>query len=81
MSVDCSDVIRQLYELLDGELTSDRIRELEGHVGFCGDCLRRLRVEKEFKELLRQRCCDDKAPEQLRDVIRDRLRSELDQTS
>lgn len=79
MTVDCSEVLRQLYQLLDGELSESRIRELESHINLCGSCLPRVNIEKLFKEMVKTRC-REKAPEALKSAILSRLSEEPRET-
>jgi anti-sigma factor (TIGR02949 family) len=37
--IDCQTAVRQLWDLLDGELTDDRMREVRNHLDTCSECL------------------------------------------
>ncbi len=55
---------------MDGELTGDAKAALERHIDTCQDCLRRLGVERQFKQWLHDTCTGERAPEDLRESIR-----------
>lgn len=46
--VDCEAVMRQLWDYLDGELTTDRMHAIEQHVHMCERCGRHVEFERDF---------------------------------
>lgn len=36
--LDCETVMRRLWDYLDGALTTERMREIEAHLGACAQC-------------------------------------------
>ena len=72
---DCSDGgerLEQLYRYLDGALTAEDIEQVRAHVAECPDC----HHQQELEELIRsavRRCCQEKAPAQLRATIMTRI--------
>ncbi len=54
--VSCRDVIKQLWDYLDGELASERVDDFAAHLGECARCYPQYRFEFAFLEALaRQR--------------------------
>ena len=74
----CEELVGQLYQLLDGEITDDKAEYLHSHLEECGACLERLGVEMHFTMLLRARCRQEAAcPDRLLLSIRDALHAEI----
>lgn len=46
--IDCQSVMRQLWDFLDGELTSERVQAIEGHLKMCGRCYPQYEFERTF---------------------------------
>jgi mycothiol system anti-sigma-R factor len=68
MADDCNDILRELYQYLDGELTeSDRVH-IQHHLDDCSPCLEAFDFEAELRLVVRHRCLDQ-APEGLRERI------------
>ena len=67
---DCSIVIRQVWALLDGEVTEDTHDELQQHLNQCPACLRHYGVEERIKRLIATKCSGDKAPTYLVERVR-----------
>ncbi|MBB4734912.1 mycothiol system anti-sigma-R factor [Micrococcus cohnii] len=66
------DHLRRIYEYLDGALSAEQLEAVREHLRHCPTCAR----QRELEELIRarvRRCCQEKAPEQLRASIRMRL--------
>jgi mycothiol system anti-sigma-R factor len=71
--VDCTEVIRQVYLYLDGEIDDSHRTEVRGHLDDCGPCLREFGIEQEVKALVARCCGSDAAPEELKQRIRVKL--------
>lgn len=65
---DCSKVLDQVYEYLDGELGAGDLDRIKEHLDDCGPCLRQYDLDVALKALVR-RSCHEKAPADLRDRI------------
>lgn len=70
--LDCSDVVEAVYLYLDGELSSDVIKDIKQHLDECSPCLREYGIEQEVKALIARSCCET-APEALRASVVQRL--------
>lgn len=74
--LDCSRAMAQLFELLDGELTSDRERRLREHISSCPDCFTHADFEQRFLAALhsakQRECC----PGALRTKVLEALKAE-----
>ncbi len=68
--VDCREVVEQVYLYLDGELDSDRLTVLRGHLDQCVSCLRMYGLEEEVRALVARCCGGDRAPEHLHAKVR-----------
>ena len=74
---DCSLVIRQVWALLDGEVTDGSRDELRRHLEQCPACLRHYGVEERIKKLIATKCSGEKAPE----YLVERVRMEISRTT
>ena len=74
---DCSELIENLFLLLDGELAQPTCADLEEHLRRCHGCLERYGVERAFKDLIRRRCSQEPVPDVLIQRIRFTLRSQV----
>ena len=72
---DCNETLRELYQYLDGELTDEDKRHIQGHLDDCSPCLEAFDFEAELRMVVRSRCTDQ-VPESLRDRIARVLESE-----
>jgi mycothiol system anti-sigma-R factor len=70
----CEEVIRKVYEYLDGELVPRDLAKIAQHLDECGPCLREYGVEEEVKALVRRACGRDPAPQDLRHRVLVRMR-------
>jgi mycothiol system anti-sigma-R factor len=61
----CADVLDRVYEFIDGELDSDRRREIKTHLDECAPCLQEFGLEEQVKAIVK-RSCSDPAPPELR---------------
>ena len=66
----CSLVIRQVWALLDGEVTDGSRDELRRHLEQCPACLRHYGVEERIKKLIATKCSGEKAPAYLVERVR-----------
>ena len=76
MNPDCGEVLQELYQLLDGELSRERCQELQAHLALCSACYGRVETERLFKEMLKAKCGCEPAPPTLVAKIRFTLRVE-----
>jgi mycothiol system anti-sigma-R factor len=74
---DCSLVIRQVWALLDGEVTDGSRDELRRHLQQCPACLRHYGVEERIKNLIATKCSGEKAPA----YLVERVRMEISRTT
>ena len=58
----CRMLEPKLFEYLDGELSDEERRVLEGHLGSCPDCRRRVELERAFHEIYVAPLRPDEAP-------------------
>ena len=49
VTISCEEAMRQLAELLDGELGTGRRREVENHLARCRSCFSRAEFEQRLK--------------------------------
>jgi mycothiol system anti-sigma-R factor len=71
--VDCTEVIRQVYLYLDGEIDDSDRAQVRDHLDECGPCLREFGIEQEVKALVARCCGSDAAPDGLKDRLRIKL--------
>lgn len=64
-SPDCRQVIKTLYDYLDGELTEERRHVIQAHLEGCSPCLEAFDFEAELKAVIARRCREE-VPEGLR---------------
>jgi mycothiol system anti-sigma-R factor len=81
--ISCSEVLAEIERFIDGELPSERSRNLAEHLAACTPCLDRADFQRGLKELLRRKCSAGVAPEHLLLRVRttihaERLRVEAD---
>ncbi|MDD7813526.1 mycothiol system anti-sigma-R factor [Mycobacterium sp. CSUR Q5927] len=69
-AADCSEVIAEVWTLLDGECTVETRAKLRRHLEECPGCLRHYGVEERIKALIARKCSGDKAPRQLYERVR-----------
>ncbi len=72
--VDCSAVLLQLWEYLDGELGQERMRAVRTHLALCSKCYPQYDFEKAFLEALADCRCTTCAPTDVRCRVMDALR-------
>lgn len=67
---DCAVVIREVWAMLDGEVTDDERDRLRHHLDQCPACLRHYGVEERIKKLIATKCSGEKAPSYLVERVR-----------
>ncbi|MFM9035156.1 MAG: mycothiol system anti-sigma-R factor [Mycobacterium sp.] len=67
---DCAVVIREVWSMLDGEVTDDEADRLRRHLDHCPACLRHYGVEERIKHLLAAKLSGEKAPAYLVERVR-----------
>lgn len=72
--VDCTSVIQQLWEYLDGELGPERMRAVHTHLALCARCYPHYDFEKAFLEAVASCQCTTCAPNDVRCHVIDALR-------
>ena len=72
---DCDDVLRELYEFLDDELTSHNRERIRHHLEACAHCFEAFDFEAELRVVIAQKC-RDQAPPGLLDRIRTAILAE-----
>ncbi|GAA4391514.1 mycothiol system anti-sigma-R factor [Brevibacterium pityocampae] len=65
--------LTRIYHYLDGELSGQEISAIREHIDTCHDCREEYAVEALLKELVRRSCCNDAAPDGLKERIRARI--------
>lgn len=73
---DCGSAMAKLFDMLDGELTADREREVRSHITSCPDCFTHADFERRFLAALHAARADGGCPGSLRSKVMDALRAE-----
>jgi mycothiol system anti-sigma-R factor len=63
--IKCREVLRGVYDFLDGEMTPERREQISRHLDKCAPCLKAFGFETEIRKLVADRCRDS-VPEELR---------------
>lgn len=71
---DCSQVLAEVWLLLDHECSSEQRLKLEQHLDECGPCLEQYGLEEHLKELLHRKCGGEHAPDTLKAKLRASIR-------
>ncbi len=71
---DCTEVLAEVYLLLDKECTRDHEAELRRHIDDCPPCLEEYGIGEQLKQLLARKCGGDHAPDQLKERLRATIR-------
>ena len=74
--IDCDQVARQLWDFLDGELSPERLAELDAHIKMCGHCSSHVAFEQSFKAALQAARGEQMASASLSDRVRAALRQD-----
>ncbi|MEJ5919242.1 MULTISPECIES: mycothiol system anti-sigma-R factor [unclassified Corynebacterium] len=73
----CEQFQRRLYVLLDGECDPEESERLEKHLNKCPECAAEIGSVEAIRALLR-RCCQQTAPEKLRQRITSRIHTRVE---
>jgi len=73
--IECAGVLRDVWLFLDDELDPDNRAAVEAHLDGCSPCLEEANLDQKLKALLHSKCGGDRAPEELRVRLTERLRS------
>ena len=71
---DCSQVLKEVWLLLDHECSAERTRKLEQHLDECGPCVEQYGFEEHLMELLARKCGGEHAPDTLKEKLRAHIR-------
>lgn len=72
--LDCEAVMRQLWDYLDGELTTSRMAAMQAHLDVCKRCEPQLEFKREFLVALSAARAETTPDSTLRDRVVTRLR-------
>ena len=72
--MDCDQVVRTLWDYLDGELTDERMNEVRAHLKACRGCFPHFDFERAFLEALAKSKEEQAAPDELRRKVVAKLR-------
>jgi len=72
--MDCEQVVRELWDYLDGELTEERMNEVRAHLKACRGCFPHFDFERAFLEALAKSKAEHAAPDDLRKKVVAKLR-------
>ncbi|MQA63850.1 MAG: mycothiol system anti-sigma-R factor [Actinophytocola sp.] len=71
---DCTEVLAEVYLLLDHECTREHEDELRRHMEECPPCLEQYGIGEQLKHLLARKCGGEHAPEELKERLRATIR-------
>ncbi len=71
---DCSQVLAEVWLLLDHECDSARRHKLVEHLDECSPCLEQYGIEEQLKLLLARKCGGDRVPEGFKERVRQSIR-------
>ncbi|MDD7940055.1 mycothiol system anti-sigma-R factor [Actinomycetospora lutea] len=74
---DCSEVLAEVWLLLDHECDEARDAQLRRHLDECGPCLARYGLEEKVKTLLSRSCRGEHAPAGLHQRLREQIRATM----
>jgi anti-sigma factor (TIGR02949 family) len=73
---ECDRVMTKVFDLLDGELTPEKEKELRSHITSCPDCFTSTDFEQRFKAALQSARGMMNCPEGLKNKLMSALRAE-----
>jgi len=65
--------MEMLQLILDGEVTTEQREYFKAHMDMCMPCFETYRVDMAIKQLVKDRCCGDEAPNELIMQIRSQI--------
>ena len=65
----CAEMLKQVYDCLDGRLTPERRAEIEAHIGKCPCCLKAYDFEARLLAAIKAPCTEDAKIRDLRGQI------------
>ncbi|GGK01309.1 hypothetical protein GCM10010123_34060 [Pilimelia anulata] len=71
---DCREVLGEVYLYLDLECAETRRELIRRHLDECSPCLREYGIEQEVRALVARCCGAERAPDELRERLRVKLR-------
>lgn len=71
---DCREVLAEVYLYLDLECPESRRERIKRHLDECAPCFREYGIEQEVKSLVARCCGGDRAPDELRERLRTKIR-------
>jgi mycothiol system anti-sigma-R factor len=78
--IDCNDILNEVYLYLDLECSDERRTAIKTHLDECTPCLAEYGIEQEVKALVARCCGTDRAPAELRERLRAKISSLVQQT-
>jgi anti-sigma factor (TIGR02949 family) len=75
--MDCQQVVQQLWDYLDGELTEERMTDVRAHLKACRGCFPHFDFERAFLEAVAKSREEHAAPEDLRRKVMAKLRKAM----
>ena len=72
---DCGSAMSKLFELLDGECTAEKARQMQLHITSCPDCFTQADFEKRFLDAIASMKKSAGCPESVRNRVLETLRA------
>ncbi|MDV6011586.1 mycothiol system anti-sigma-R factor [Haloechinothrix sp. LS1_15] len=72
---DCTQVLAEVYRLLDRECPQEKEAELRRHLEECPPCLEQYGIGEQLKKLLARKCGGEHAPDGLAERLRETIRA------
>lgn len=73
-SLDCTNVLAEVWLLLDNECDPGARARLQEHLDRCPSCLAQFGIEQQIKALVSRKCGGERAPQGLADRLRVQIR-------
>jgi mycothiol system anti-sigma-R factor len=67
--MNCKDCLDRMWQYIDGELDVASTDELQRHLVQCRECFSEAEFERRLKEMVRRACCEERAPDRLRERL------------
>ncbi len=74
--LDCHQVMQQLWDYLDGELTAERMEAIRAHLAVCQRCYPQYHVERSFLQAIAAARREHPRPDEVKRRVLEALRSE-----